>query len=146
MSYHYRQSATLQVPIVEERLANMASKGWRPAVQMGEPNDYLSWHIRLAPRRRGNTAELEPEMISRRLMPINFGAIHTTVFTITNCLFDLLATKSKGRRDGFRNRCHTRGMCMQNMRLVVVMAEGRMWLDLPIRILRFENLCASQGS
>jgi len=31
-------------------------------------------------------------MICRRLMPINFGAIHTTVFTITNCLFDLLAT------------------------------------------------------
>jgi cytochrome P450 len=92
-THHYRQSAALHLPLVKERLANMARKDTDPSFKWDEPNDYLSWHIRLA-QKEGNTAELEPDMISRRLMPINFGAIHTTVFTITNCLFDLLATPS----------------------------------------------------
>lgn len=89
---HYGQSAALHMPIVKERLANMARKDRDPDFKWEEPNDYLSWHIRLA-QKEGNVKELQPEMISKRLMPINFGAIHTTVFTITNCLFDLLASK-----------------------------------------------------
>jgi cytochrome P450 len=89
-THHYRQSAALHLPQINERLANMARKDTDPDFKWEEPNDYLSWHIRLA-QKEGNMAELKPEMVSRRLMPINFGAIHTTVFTITNCLFDLLA-------------------------------------------------------
>lgn len=92
-NYHYRQSATLHLPFVKQRLADMARKDSDPYFEWDEPNDYLSWHVRLA-QKEGNQAELEPEMISRRLMPINFGAIHTTVFTITNCLFDLLSLSS----------------------------------------------------
>jgi cytochrome P450 len=94
-NHHYRQSAALHLPLVKERLEKMAQKDADPSFKWDEPNDYLSWHIRLA-QKEGNMVELEPEMISRRLMPINFGAIHTTVFTITNCLFDLLASSSCG--------------------------------------------------
>lgn len=94
-SHHYRQSAALHMPTVKERLANMARQDSDPGFKWEEPNDYLSWHIRQA-QKEGNAAELEPEMISRRLMPLNFGAIHTTVFTITNCLFDVLASRQNG--------------------------------------------------
>lgn len=92
---HFRQASTLHGPLVEERLANIAKKDANPEWDWEEPNDYLTWHIRLA-QKENNQVELQPEMICRRLMPINFGAIHTTVFTITNCLFDMLATKSVG--------------------------------------------------
>jgi cytochrome P450 len=90
---HYRQSAALHLPTVKERLANLARNDADSTLMWDEPNDYLSWHIRQA-QKEGNTAELEPDMISKRLMPLNFGAIHTTVFTITNCLFDVLAAPS----------------------------------------------------
>ena len=107
--HHYRQSAALHMPVVRERLSNMARKDADPDFKWEEPNDYLSWHIRLA-QKEGNVSEMEPEMISKRLMPLNFGAIHTTVFTITNCLFDVLASKpsngaNKAPMDVIRDEC-----------------------------------------
>jgi cytochrome P450 len=90
---HFKQAAALHGPLVDERLANIAKKDANPDWDWEEPNDYLTWHIRLA-QKENNQVELQPEMIGRRLMPINFGAIHTTVFTITNCFFDMLALKS----------------------------------------------------
>jgi cytochrome P450 len=90
---HHRQAAALNLPIIKERLANMAKKAADPNSPWEEPNDYITWHIHLA-KAENNTDELEPERISRRLLPINFAAIHTTVFTITNCLFDLLSPQS----------------------------------------------------
>jgi cytochrome P450 len=90
-NYHHRQSAALHRPLIDERLANIRRKDTDPSFNWEEPNDYLTWHIRAA-QAEGNERELEPEMISRRLLPINFAAIHTTVFTITNCFFDLLSS------------------------------------------------------
>ena len=94
-NHHYRQSAVLHLPLIKERLVNMAQKGSNPSYDWEEPNDYLSWHIRTA-QKEGNTVELDPQMIGRRLMPINYGAIHTTVFTITNTLFDILSVPTNG--------------------------------------------------
>lgn len=90
---HYGQASAKHGPLVLERLANIAKKDANPDWDWQEPNDYLSWHIRQA-QKENNQVELQPEMIGRRLMPINFAAIHTTTFTITNCLFDLLSKKS----------------------------------------------------
>ncbi|TID17437.1 hypothetical protein E2P81_ATG08009 [Venturia nashicola] len=90
---HYRQAAAFHDPLVRERLANIAKKDANPDWEWEEPNDYLTWHIRVA-QKDNNQSELQPEMIGRRLLPINFAAIHTTVFTITNCLLDLVSTKS----------------------------------------------------
>ncbi|KAK3060634.1 hypothetical protein LTS18_008098 [Coniosporium uncinatum] len=56
-----------------------------------EPNDYISWHINLA-KSTNTPRELDPVLISRRLLPINFAAIHTTVFTVTNTLLDLVGS------------------------------------------------------
>ena len=91
-SYYYGNKATgIVLPLIKERLQNIRRKDDDPNFDWQEPNDYLSWHIRLA-QAEGNALELDPKMISRRLLPINFAAIHTTTFTITNCFLDLLST------------------------------------------------------
>jgi cytochrome P450 len=97
---HHRQSAALHLPLIKQRLADIARKDTDPTFCWEEPNDYLTWHIRLA-RAENNLEELDPERISRRLLPINFAAIHTTVFTITNCLLDLLAPQSVNTQERF---------------------------------------------
>ena len=83
-------------PLIEQRLADMEKKRMDPDFKWEAPNDYLTWHIELA-LAEGNTKELEPDMISRYLMPINFAAIHTTTFTMTTALFNLLSSDPKKR-------------------------------------------------
>lgn len=56
------------------------------------PEDYITWHIRVALEENRPAIDLDPDMISRYLMPVNFAAIHTTTFTMTNLLFDLLGS------------------------------------------------------
>lgn len=88
---HYRGSAKHTLPLIKERLANFQKKQDDPNFDWEEPNDYLQWHISLASA-ENRQDELTPDMISRRLMPISFAAIHTTTLTLTNCLFDLIAS------------------------------------------------------
>jgi cytochrome P450 len=100
--YHYRKTAKHTIPLIKERLANMERKRSDPTFDWSEPNDYITWHISIATT-ENNLLELTPDMISRRLMPLNFAAIHTTVFTITNTFFDLIASDpSKGYLEGIR--------------------------------------------
>lgn len=101
-TYHWRKTAKYTLPLIEERLANFKRKREDPSFEWEEPNDYISWHIALATA-EDRQDELTPDMISRRLMPLNFAAIHTTVLTITNCLFDLISSDpSLGYLDGIR--------------------------------------------
>jgi cytochrome P450 len=98
-NYYYGNKASkIVLPLIKERLECIRRKDEDPSIDWQDPNDYLSWHIRVA-QAEGNLQELQPEMISRRLLPINFAAIHTTVFTITNCLFDLLSTPASPTAD-----------------------------------------------
>lgn len=88
---HWRNTTKYTLPIINERLANFKRKQEDPSFEWNEPNDYISWHINLATA-EGRHDELTPDMISRRLMPINFAAIHTTALTLTNTIFDLLSS------------------------------------------------------
>lgn len=88
---HWRNTTKYTLPIINERLANFKRKEEDPSFQWDEPNDYISWHIKLA-MAEGRHDELTPDMISRRLMPVNFAAIHTTALTITSAIFDLLSS------------------------------------------------------
>lgn len=89
----WRNTTKYTLPIINERLANFKRKQEDPSFKWDEPNDYISWHINLA-MAEGRHDELTPDMISRRLMPLNFAAIHTTSVTLTNIIFDLLSSPS----------------------------------------------------
>lgn len=86
---HFNRVKKLTVPLISQRLQDVAEK-------RDVPNDYLTWHIKLAAA-EGNAAELSADRIARRLMPLNFAAIHTTTFTIVNTLFDLLGSDPSKR-------------------------------------------------
>ena len=88
---HWWRTKRHVVPLIKDRLENMARKRREPSFKWEPPNDYVTWHIETA-LAEGKAKELEPEMISRFLMPINFAAIHTTTFTITTALFNLLSS------------------------------------------------------
>lgn len=90
--FNYWKTAKHSVPLIKERLANMAAKeagdptfqDWTP------PNDYITWHIDIA-KAEGRIDELKPQRIALRLLPLNFGAIHTTVIIGLAAFLDMLA-------------------------------------------------------
>lgn len=89
---HWRASSKPVIPVIEQRLHDMARKkadepeykDWVP------PEDFITWAIRLA-MEEGNLPELDAASISKRLLPIQFASIHTTVLTGQSLLFDLLS-------------------------------------------------------
>ncbi|KAG8162889.1 hypothetical protein KVR01_007367 [Diaporthe batatas] len=89
--YHYRKTAKHSVPLIKQRLEDMAArergdpayKDWRA------PNDYITWTITVATA-EGRADELDPVRISQRLLPLNFAAIHTTAITTLHALLDFL--------------------------------------------------------
>lgn len=89
--YHWSQTAKFTKPLIEQRKADMERAARDPTFKWEEPNDYISWHLRLA-QAENKTLEQDTDMVSRFLMPIEFAAIHTTVFTITMMLFDLISS------------------------------------------------------
>lgn len=75
-------------PFIKERVREMTSlDGKKDDVN----EDYITWHIRMA-LAEGRTAELDPVAISKRLLPIEFAAIHTTVLTGFFVMVDLLTS------------------------------------------------------
>jgi cytochrome P450 len=55
------------------------------------PEDFITWDIRLAMAEK-KPFELDPVVISKRLLPINFAAIHTTVLTGQSWMLDFLSS------------------------------------------------------
>lgn len=82
--YQVRREMEFIRPMFEERLAKMNDLGdekWEDA-----PNDMLMWLMNEA---RGVERSLEG--VARRMLAINFAAIHTTSLTLTQALYRLLA-------------------------------------------------------
>jgi len=79
----FRQETEFIRPMVEERFAKMEEFGedWDD-----KPNDMLMW---LMSEAKGE--ERSPESLARRLIGINFAAIHTTSIAFTNVLYYLLS-------------------------------------------------------
>lgn len=102
--WYWRKAAKHSIPVIEKRLRDFARKeagdpaydSWTP------PEDFITWTIRLA-MAEGATAELDPYTISKRLLPIQFAAIHTTVLTGHGVLLDLLSSDpASGFLEGLR--------------------------------------------
>ncbi|KAH6842975.1 cytochrome P450 [Chaetomium sp. MPI-CAGE-AT-0009] len=92
--WHWRKSYLLAKPVIEQRLSDMMRKAsgddaayedWQP------PEDMITWLIRQAQADNAG-AELNAEMLSKRILPVEFAAIHTTVITGFNLLLDLLSS------------------------------------------------------
>jgi cytochrome P450 len=71
--------------LLEGRAGDLEKKAGDP-----EPNDFLQWSIRRA-RESASPQESDPEIIAERVLAVNFAAIHTSTFSITNAIFDLAA-------------------------------------------------------
>ncbi|KAK5996453.1 Cytochrome P450 monooxygenase iccF [Cladobotryum mycophilum] len=90
---HWRNASEQVLPLIRERLHAMT----RQAAGDAEYKDYtphedfLTWLIRLAIAEE-RTFELDPIVISKRLLPIEFASIHTTVLTGQLWTLDLLAS------------------------------------------------------
>ena len=91
---HYRRTAKYTKPLITERFANRVKKQQDPSFKWEEPDDYISWHMQLA-ESENRQDELTVDMISRRIMPIAFAALHTTLLTATNLLLDLVSADPK---------------------------------------------------
>ncbi|CZT24776.1 related to cytochrome P450 [Ramularia collo-cygni] len=85
--FHYWRTSKHTMPIILQRLKDITSND--PKLDI--PEDYITWHIRTA-LAESKQKELEPEMIAKFIMPIEFAALHTTALTSTMLLFDLFSS------------------------------------------------------
>lgn len=92
---HWRRAANVVLPVIRKRLDDMMRKDrGDEGYEDWEPEEsFITWLIRQALVEE-KTAELDPEMISKRLLPVEFAAIHTTVITGHFLLIDLLTSDS----------------------------------------------------
>ena len=93
---NWRKSHKVVKPVIEQLLHDMARKAaGDPKYETYEPEEnMLTWLIRQA-KADGLGEELAPEMISKRLLPVEFAAIHTTVITGHTLMLDLLTSDPK---------------------------------------------------
>lgn len=53
--------------------------------KLANPNDFTTWYIKQV-KDHPDPVERSAEMIAKRLVSVNFAAIHTSTFTATNIL------------------------------------------------------------
>ncbi|TPX10128.1 uncharacterized protein E0L32_001325 [Thyridium curvatum] len=101
---HWNRAHQVVQSVIAQRLHDMARQAaGDPAYQdWTAPEDFITWDIRMA-KAEGKPFELDPASISKRLLPVEFAAIHTTVITGHFLMMDLLASdQSLGYMDGIR--------------------------------------------
>jgi Cytochrome P450 len=115
--WHWWKSYRVVKPVIEQRLHDMARKDAGDAkYELWEPEeDLVTWLIRQA-KSEGLSEELNASMISRRLLPVEFAAIHTTAITAHTLILDLLTADPSLRyidilRDETSSVLSTEGGC-----------------------------------
>lgn len=92
---HTKGFAQILRPDIERRKRALDAQNDEIEKKIGdaEPNDFLQWSL-LRARSNPQSAEYDSDIIAERLLALNFAAIHTSTFSITNVIFDLLAASS----------------------------------------------------
>ena len=80
---HYKRASQWLMPHIKDRLEQYNSGDKR-----SQNNDFITWIIEDATK-HGDPRGLDPEIISFRIIDVNFAAIHTSSFTSTNALLDI---------------------------------------------------------
>ncbi|EXJ59847.1 hypothetical protein A1O7_03994 [Cladophialophora yegresii CBS 114405] len=95
---HTKGFARLVRPEIERRQRLLDGQNGELEKKIGDPeaNDFLQWSIRRA-RDSPCPYEHDPDIIAERLLAVNFAAIHTSTFSITNVIFDLVASDPSKR-------------------------------------------------
>lgn len=89
--YHKWKLSQHLIPLIKQRQAALDRRQDDPEYKYDEPNDFLQWSIKYA-REKLPPIESNPNTLIGRMLAINFAAIHTSTFSITNAIFDLMAT------------------------------------------------------
>ncbi|KAF5675197.1 cytochrome P450 monooxygenase [Fusarium heterosporum] len=91
--WHWRTSSKYTLPLIKERLNAMKQKeaGNPEFKDWIEPEDFITWSIQLATM-ENDDSELDPVMISKRLLPLEFASFHTTILTGHSFLLDLVSS------------------------------------------------------
>jgi cytochrome P450 len=102
--WHWKQSSKYSLPIITKRIYDMQRKeaGDPEYVDWTPPEDFITWTIRIAKQDK-NEFESSPEVISKRIMPLEFAATHTTSLTGHGVILDLLSSDpALGYLEGIR--------------------------------------------
>lgn len=91
--FHYRRMTKYIFPIIEERVSTFQPGNGPKDSNRSSHNDYVHWALGHA-FSQNDPIERTPEMITRRLAVLTFGAIQSSVITITNALFDIASSPS----------------------------------------------------
>ncbi|KAH8797944.1 cytochrome P450 [Xylogone sp. PMI_703] len=90
---HWRRSHKRVLPVIQKRLRDIKRKeaGDEELANWTPDEDFITWAIRLA-KQENNVFEQDPTNISKRLLPVAFAAIYTTVLTGQMWMLDMLST------------------------------------------------------
>ncbi|KAM0256202.1 hypothetical protein ACHAPA_012249 [Fusarium lateritium] len=103
--WYWRTAFNITKKPMEQRLRDMDEKeAGNPEYKDWEaPEDFMTWMIRVAKSEK-RLNELTPLAISKRTLPVEFAAIHTTILTGHSLILNLFASDpSKGFIDGIRD-------------------------------------------
>jgi cytochrome P450 len=92
-----RRFEQIILPEIEKRLATYDARQGdveKNKSQEAEPNDFLQWSIQQA-KASGDPYMWKPTTLAGRILLLNFAAIHTSSFSITNAILDLAASKQE---------------------------------------------------
>lgn len=91
--WHWKKSSKFSIPLIRQRIHDLERKaaGDPEYKDWVEPQDFVTWTIRLA-KEQGNEFEGKVDTISKRIMPLEFAATHTTSLSGHGVLLDILST------------------------------------------------------
>ncbi|EED13570.1 cytochrome P450, putative [Talaromyces stipitatus ATCC 10500] len=85
---HFRVCARICVPVVQERIRNTKAKQTDESFEWEPPVDALQWLVEECINTE-DPKELDPVLITRRLLLLNMVAIHTTSISITHAILNV---------------------------------------------------------
>ncbi|KAK3626315.1 hypothetical protein LTR56_019893 [Elasticomyces elasticus] len=90
--WHFSRATGHLFPLIKQRLEETSTNpGTEATDPVSKPRDLITW-MRLDALRTGNAVEQQPRRIAHRIMVLNFAAIHTSSFAMTNVLLDLFSS------------------------------------------------------
>jgi cytochrome P450 len=102
--WHWKKASKFSLPVIHKRFHDRQHKaaGDPEYDDWVEPEDFITWTIRTALQDK-NEFELDPVVISKRIMPLEFAATHTTSMTGLGIILDLLSSDpALGYLEGIR--------------------------------------------